>query len=257
MIYLVCTLLFALTTPAFATQTFQVRDGQTVTAIISQRELTRISIAGLASLQKVWVAGGIGLKIQTDEDQGDIFIQPPAHAFGNLSFFVRDTDGGTYTILAEIQDVPSETIILKPHAVLSNPLTSPQRRPKTYSYVRDIKRLVFAMAKHKAAKGFTRNEDKTAVPLWHEATLTRVAVYTGFHFHGHVYTLENVSAHPLIIHEQEFLDLLPDTRAVALTHSRISQGHRASIYIVQNAPEETFTSPDSTSVLDTLTSSDQ
>ena len=244
MIYLLsfaALLLFA--SPANAVQTFHVRDGQTVTAIISSRELTRVSVSGSAQLEKVWVAAG-KLQIQPDEEQGDIFIKPNYGQLGALSFFVRDTDGATYTIIAETRDVPSETILLKPHAVLSKPSTAARRRPKPYSHVQEIKRLVLAMAKNKETKGFTRDPDDTIIPLWHETTVTRTAIYVGYNLHGHVYSIDNATSQPLTLNEQEFLDLLPGTRAVALADYTIPVGDSTSLYLVQDAPDDSLILPE-------------
>lgn len=236
--------LFLLPGPVLAVQTFHVRDGQTVTAVISSRELTRISVAGSANLEKVWVAAG-KLQIQPDQEQGDIFIKPYYGTPGNyLSFFVRDTDGATYTIIAETRDVPSETILLKPHAVLAKPSAAARRRPKPYSHVQQIKRLILAMAQEKDMKGFTRHSDNTPIPLWHETTITRVALYQGYTFHGHVYTITNATAQPLTLNEQEFLDFIPETRAVSLGHYTIPGGASTSLYLVRDAADEPIDMPD-------------
>ena len=240
--------LLALTLPSLAgaTQAFDVRDGQTITAIIASRELTRISIHGSASLEKVWVAAG-HLQIQPD-DQGDIFIKPWSSRPGiHMSFFVRDTDGATYTIIAETRDVPSETILLKPHVVVSSPAVSPARKPRPYRHVQEIKRLILAMAKEEEIRGFSRDPDSTAVPLWHETSITRVAVYTGYHFIGHVYTIANTTPYPLTLTEQEFLDFVPDIRAVALDHHTLPGGATTSLYLVHDATSESLTSPNPSS----------
>ena len=213
-------------------KTFTVRDGATVTTIISSNELTRISVTDTSRLEKVWAPAGT-LWIQPDEAQGDIFIKPVPGAPATMSFFVRDSGGGTYTIIAEQQDVPSQTILLKPTmpAVQPNPKS---RRRQSFSYVQEIKRLMLAMALERDTKGFTKDSHDTPIPLWQETHIVHITTYTGDHFIGEVYTIENLTGASLTFHEQEFLSVMPDTRAVALRTFTLPAGASTSLYIVRD-----------------------
>ena len=217
---------------AGAIQRFTVRDGQTVTAVMSARDLTRVSVAGEERLERVWAPAG-QLQVQPDAAQGDIFIRPAPGAPASMSFFVRDTAGGTYTIIAQQRDVPSETILLTPQPRAARPVTEPPRqRPVTA--VEDIKRLMLAMALNQETTGFTTEHHETPVPLWKETQILLTHTYTGFHFTGRVYRIRNVSAHPLTLHEQEFIDLVPNVRALALRGFTLPSGEATLLYVVSD-----------------------
>lgn len=213
-------------------KTFTVRDGATVTTIISSHELTRISVTGTPRLDKVWAPAGT-LWIQPDEAQGDIFIKPVPGAPATMSFFVRDSGGATYTIIAEQQDVPSQTILLKPALPPVQPVSN-SRSHKSFSYVQEIKRLMLAMALNRETKGFTKDTHDTPLPLWKETHIVHIATYTGYHFIGEMYTIKNLTGAPLTFHEQEFLSVVPDTRAVALRAFTLPAGASTSLYIVRD-----------------------
>ena len=217
---------------AGAIQSFPVRDGQTITAVISSRELTRVSVAGAERLEKVWAPAG-HLQVQPDAAQGDIFIRPAPGAPASMSFFIRDTAGGTYTIIAQQRDVPSETILLKPQRRVAHPATKhPRQRP--FTAVDKIKRLMRAMALNQETAGFTTERHETPVPLWKETRIQLTNTYTGFHFTGRVYQIRNMSAHPLTLHEQEFIRLVPNVRALALRGFTLPSGEATVLYVVSD-----------------------
>lgn len=221
---------------AGATQSFTVRDGQTITAVISSRELTRVSVAGAERLEKVWAPAG-HLQVQPDAAHGDIFIRPAPGAPASLSFFVRDTAGGTYTIIAQRRDVPSETIRLEPQRRVVRPGTKhPRQRP--VPAVDAIKRLMLAMALNQETAGFTTERHETPVPLWKETRILLTNTYTGFHFTGRVYQIRNMSAHPLTLHEQEFIRLVPNIRALALRGFTLPSGDATFLYVVSDHEEQ-------------------
>ena len=221
---------------AGAIQSFTVRDGQTITAVISSRELTRVSVAGAERLEKVWAPAG-NLQVQPDAAQGDIFIRPAPGAPASMSFFVRDTAGGTYTIIAQQRDVPSETILLTPQRRAPRPRTKhPRQHP--FTSVDEIKRLMLAMALNQETTGFTTERHETPVPLWKETRIRLTNTYTGFHFTGRVYQIRNVSAQPLTLHEQEFIRLVPNVRAVALRGFTLPSGEATFLYVVSDTKEQ-------------------
>ena len=227
-----CWLLSLLLVPggAGATQRFTVRDGQTITAVMSSRELTRVSVAGAEGLEKVWAPAG-HLQVQPDAARGDMFLRPAPGAPASLSFFVRDTAGGTYTIIAQLRDVPSETIRLEPQRRAARPATTP---PRPFTSVDAIKRLMLAMARNQETAGFTTTRHETPVPLWEETRILLTNTYTGFHFTGRVYEIWNVSAHPLTLHEQEFIRLVPNIRAIALRGFTLLSGDATFLYVVSD-----------------------
>ncbi len=221
---------------AGALQSFTVRDGHTITAVISSRELTRVSVAGAERLEKVWAPAG-HLQVQPDAAQGDIFIRPAPGAPASMSFFVRDTAGGTYTIIAQQRDVPSETILLTPQRRAPRPATT-RLRQHSFASVEEIKRLMLAMALNRETTGFTTERHETPVPLWKETRIRLTNTYIGFHFTGRVYRIRNISAQPLTLHEQEFIRLVPNIRALALRGFTLPSGEATFLYVVSDTKEQ-------------------
>ena len=217
---------------AGAVQSFTVRDGQTITAVMSSRELTRVAVAGAERLETIWAPAG-QLQVQPDAAHGDLFIRPVPGAPASMSFFVRDTGGGTYTIIAQRRDVPSETILLTPQRHIPRAAPAhPRQRPVTA--VDAIKRLMLAMALNQETAGFTTERHETPVPLWKETRILLTNTYTGYHFTGRVYQIRNISAHPLTLHEQEFIRVVPHVRAVALRGTTLPAGAATLLYVISD-----------------------
>ena len=126
---------------------------------ISSRELTRITVEGAGRLAKVWGSAGV-LEIQPDKDKGEIFIRPSATAPNSLSFFVRDDQGATYTVVASQHDIPSETILLKPAAPRKR--VGRGDRYRTTPFVERVKRLMKGMALGESMAGYTLRRRREA-----------------------------------------------------------------------------------------------
>jgi type-F conjugative transfer system secretin TraK len=229
-VFLVLWLLCLSPGSADAAQVFRVKDGDTVAVKISSRELTRITVEGAGRLDKVWGSAGV-LQIQPDKDKGEIFIRPSATAPTSLSFFVRDDQGATYTVVASQYDIPAETILLKP--VAPRKRVGRGDRYRTTPFVERVKRLMKGMALGESMEGYTFDDAEKKVPLWAETDIVLRRVYTGDDLLGELYTVANVSHEPLTFHEREFLDFGDRVQAVALERQSLPQGQSTVLYVVR------------------------
>ena len=215
---------------ANAAQEFRVKDGDTITVKISSRELTRITVEGEGRLDKVWGAAGV-LEIQPDKDRGEIFVRPSGTAPKNLSFFVRDDLGATYTVVAQQYDIPSETIILKPAAPRKSVGRGSEYRATPF--VERVKRLMKGMALGEAIDGYSFDESDQKVPLWAETNIVLRRIYTGYDLLGEIYTIENTSENEMNFHEREFMDFGDQVQAVALERLSLAKGESTFLYVVR------------------------
>jgi len=219
--------LASLAAPAWALQVVDVTDGQTVTVKVSARELTRIGMAGGGRLTRVW---GLEdrMQVQADKESGQIFVRPAAGG-RPFSFFVRDENGATYTLIATPVDMPSDTVLLRPRAARDRPGDG---RGADDPYVARIKSLVRALARDTVPAGYTRVSVGRPVPLWQEARITMLARYEG-PLTAEVYELTNVSGAEMRLDEREFGVMADNIRAVAIQVHALSPGESTRIYVVR------------------------
>ena len=213
-----------------AAQVFRVKDGDTVAVKISSRELTRITVEGAGRLDKVWGSAGV-LEIQPDKEKGEIFIRPAPTAPNALSFFVRDDQGATYTVVASQYDIPSETILLKPAAPRKRLGRSYQYR--STPFVEQVKHLMKGMALGESIDGYRFEDAEKKVPLWAETDIVLRRVYTGDDLLGEIYTVANVSQEAMSFHEREFLEFGDRVQAVALERLSLPEGQSTFLYVVR------------------------
>jgi len=215
-------------------QELLVKDGDTITVQVSARELTRVSVEGAGRLEKVWGAAGV-MEINPDKDKGEVFIRPLPGAPASFSFFVRDDQGATYTLLAKQSDIPSQTIMLKPANIKISSLD--KSRWKSRPYLENLKHLIKAMAKGDELSGYTVEMRMSRVPIWKETEIRQVRAYVGFALVGEVYTIENKTDEVLKFHEQEFMDFGEDVKAVSLEKLEVAPGETTVLYIVRRIQE--------------------
>lgn len=220
---------------AQSAQVFRVKDGDTITVKISSRELTRLAVFGDGRIDKVWKTVGV-LDVQSDIASGEIFVQPLPGAPALISFFIRDNSGATYTVVAQQYDVPSESIILKPAGVLKSIGRGSEYRATPY--VDRIKRLIKGMALGGDVDGYSFEDTKEIVPLWKEANIELIRVYTGYDLSGETYIIKNVSGKEMVLGEREFFDFGNGVRAVALERSTLADDESTFVYVVRKSEGE-------------------
>jgi len=218
--------LLAVSASAAALQVIDVADGHTVTAKVSARELTRVSMAGDGRIARVW---GLGeqMSVEPDKDGGQVFIRPVAGAAaGPFSFFVRDDAGATYTVVAVPVDMPSDAIVLKAAGSARN------ERGAEHSFVGTLRALVRAMALGQEPYGYTATTMGREVALWAEARVVLERRYAG-ELAGEVYRLTNTSSEPMRVDERELGQLAADVQAIAIARHELAPNESTAVYLVR------------------------
>ena len=227
-IYILISLLFA--SNCFALQEFKVSDGQSVFVKISKNQLTRIK-SSKGALVKIWGVEGV-LEVQPDVKNGEVFVKPTKNNDKSFSFFIKDSGGATYTIVASVVDIPSETIVL----IGSNSKLSrgEARAYKASSYKKKIKSLMKAMMLDDDLNGYASQLVKLNIPFWKEAKITLQKKYTGNDFLGEAYTIKNISNSTMVFKESEFIGFGDNVRAISVRNLSLSKGQTTLLYIVRS-----------------------
>jgi conjugal transfer pilus assembly protein TraK len=215
---------------AAAVQKVSVEDGGSYTVKISATELTRISVLR-GRIDKAWANTG-SWKLEADKTSGEVFIRPSGGLRKTFGFFVRDSFGNTFTLVAQPLDIPAETIQLDPMSRKAGNKVELGEQP----YLSGIKSLLKDMANENRDTYFCR-EVGDEVPLWNETKIHLVAQCDNGFLSGDEYVINNVSGKELVLSEREFAQFGKDVRAVALEHLVLQANESTRLYIVRGAQQ--------------------
>ncbi|GAO20674.1 MULTISPECIES: type-F conjugative transfer system secretin TraK [Comamonadaceae] len=199
-----------------------------------------LSPAGAFSSPAVNPAGEV--IVECDRDKGEIYIRPVGDAAQPINLFVASASA-TYTLLLRRSDTPADTIVIRdktPRALRPAAAEAAPSGPAP-SHVRAMKALLVAMASDRVPPDVRVEERSRPVQLWAEARLTLLRQYEGRGLTGEKYLLQNVSAAPMVLAEQEFDR--PDSRAggetvgVAIEHHSLRPGESTSVYVIRRGGE--------------------
>lgn len=252
--------------PARALQVVEASDGVSVEAILSVKEPTRIRIEG-AAITDVFgnihsshcggpaalppapgVAPAAAITPQTnpageivlecDRDKGEIYVRPVGDAAKPVNLFVSSA-AATYTLLLRRADVPADTIVIRdrtPKAFRSAGAPQGPAGPSP-NPVRAMKALLAAMASDRVPPDIRVEEAHRTIQLWTEARFSLVRQYEGRGLIGEKYLLQNVSAAPMVLAEQEFdrddTPLSGTVTGIAIEHHNLRPGESTSVYVIR------------------------
>lgn len=259
---------------AAALQVVDARDGVAVEAIVSIKEPTRIRIEG-APIVDVFgnvhssscglgaapttAAGGttaaLGaplvnpageVVVECDRDKGEIYVRPlPTGEAGGgkpVNLFISSAHA-TYTLLLRRADTPADTIVIRDRTVRAPALDAAPSSPPgpAPSHLRRMKLLLIAMASDRPPTDLRVDDVNRPLQLWAESRLMLLRRYEGRGLVGEKYLLQNTSAAPMVLAEQEFDR--PDSRdagqvlAVAIEHHNLRPGESTHVYVLRRGGE--------------------
>lgn len=221
---------------ANAAQLLEVRDGAVVTARISGSEPNRLVIRD-GRIHRVWGAEG-RVVLKPDSDSGQVYLQP-AEGWRTrpLSLFVKDAEGGVYTLVLTPTDMPSETVtLIRPERARVVDRRKAVAWETGQPYEGTLLELVSNMARNEVPEGYTQAEIGREIKLWQEARLVLVSRYTGGRLEGEVYELTNVDENKVRLEEQEFYR--DGVLAVSVERHELAPGERTRIYLVTRGGEQ-------------------
>ena len=212
---------------AIASQTIDVVNNGTYKVKVSLTELTRITVEN-GRVRKAW-AMNTAWETKADKDTGELYIRPREGSTKPFSFFVQDSAGGTYTLIATPYDIPSETVILKSADVKKADIGDKSDQP----YVEQIKSLVRDMSLGDKESSLVEDIGQI-VNLWQETELWLVRRYTSTNFVGEEYAITNRTKKNLTFSEQEFGNFGDKVRGVALEKFTLTPNESMRVFVVRS-----------------------
>lgn len=209
---------------AFAISKHEVKDGDTVSISISDRDLTRVYFHGASKLSKVWTTSDAEkyFTFKPDLEGGQLFIKPNIRTRNPISFFVSDTSGNNYSIIATPKSIPSKSVQLMNKQVKV-------AHKKTDRYVDFLTSAIRTMVT--GAAGGKRSNRK--VKIWNETTAEIVHEYEFDGYVGYKYHVKNITKNDMRVHESEFIEIEPSIKAIAVEKHRLSPGETTIVYIIR------------------------
>jgi conjugal transfer pilus assembly protein TraK len=248
--------------PAQALQLVEASDGAAVEAILSIREPTRIRIEG-ASITDVFgnihssqcgmaaalpttpgmAPAGTGsspinpggeIALTCDRDKGEIYVRPVGDSAKPINLFVASANA-TYTLLLRRSDTPADTIVIRDRTAkaLKRATSAQAQAGPSPNPVRAMKALLVAMASDRVPPDIRVEETRGTLPLWNEASFSRVRQYEGRGLVGEKYLLQNISDAHMVLAEPEFDREQGNVVGIAVEHHNLRPGESTSVYVIR------------------------
>lgn len=222
-------LLMGFVQAAHAMQVIKMRDGETQTARISLKEVSRIAVEGARLRSVVGTRGDFD--VQVDQEIGQVFVRPVTGASIKkpINIFVTDDKGRTFGLILKPEDIPAVSVIISVPRHLEK-----GRKKQDAPYISEIKDLVRAMANNEVdVYGYEVVDHMMRVPIWNEVELTLERTWVGELLIGERYTLVNVSGSELRLAEQEFMR--KGVLAIAIDNAILGPLQSTGLYVVREA----------------------
>ncbi len=223
---------------SYAAEYRDLKDGDTANIQVSLKEPTRIKVEGepITNVFGDVAESSTGTRkfvVRKDQDKGELYIQPDPLVIGKdaASSIYVSTSKATYTLLAVVQDIPAETIVIRDKTIRPVALDS-STKERSSAYVRDIKRLIKQIGSDKLDNFHVENINKP-VSLWNEASLILEKRITGHpRFIAEQYKLTNVSNSEIVLKEREFYR--SGVAAVVLDRHALQVGDSTKLLVLRD-----------------------
>jgi conjugal transfer pilus assembly protein TraK len=217
---------------ALALQSFEVRDGATVSAKISIKDTSRIKVDGQLITDvfgDVRSANGTGrLVVTADEAKGELFVRPVQDSGGGPIHVFVSTAKGSYGLLLLPSDIPADTVVLRDRSIKA---TDNEAVAKPSSgYVRQLKQLAVALASDRL-DALQITEVNRTVRLWNEVDYTHLRDVGNGSCTASQYHLREKQGKPIVLDEREFYT--SGVAAVAIERLELPAYGSTHIYVIQ------------------------
>jgi conjugal transfer pilus assembly protein TraK len=219
-------LLLALCSPAAALQVLEARDGETLLAKISRKEVTRIAVER-GRIRKV--TGNAGeFVLEKDDEKGQIFIRPTApDSTKPINLFVS-TERSTIGLLLQPVDIPSDAIVIRE---ARDATAEPSRIERSSRHVRTMKNLLLAMAEDALPDDMEVREPGRDLALWPGARLTLQRQWLGTNVVGEKYLLINASAAAFELAERDLFKR--GVMALSIEQASLRAGESTQLFVIR------------------------
>ena len=214
-------------TSATALQVKEGVEGEVLTANISLREMTRLSVEG-ARVKTLRFRDG-DLEVEKDDDTGQMFIGPGDFSGKPINAFLLDNKGRNFGLLLQPVDMPADSIVIKERGALRQ--SGGTKLEKSGAYERVVKNMVLAMAADGQPAGVEIREKREEVVLWKDTRLTLQRLYLAATIVGERYVLSNIGKGPVTIAEQELFR--KGVLAISIETMNLAPGDSTSVFIVR------------------------
>lgn len=179
---------------AFANQVFEMQPDQKLEAKVSLKDHNRILVKG-DRIQSV-IGPKENMSFDSNAETGQVFIQIMDQ--NTLPFTLSiTTEGGREQDLFLIpEDIPSETIILKPVDIEEEKETL---NYKTSTHKSEILRLLKLMANTQKGDGYHNKSTDEELKVWSDLKLVLREVYRGEVYEGYKIELQNLKSTDIVI----------------------------------------------------------
>jgi conjugal transfer pilus assembly protein TraK len=212
---------------SFALQILEAKDGETMLAKISRKEISRISVEH-GRIRKV--TGNAGeFVLEKDDETGQVFVRPSnIESSKPLNLFVT-AEQDTFALLLQPVDTPSETILIRPAAHKRDPATS----PVAAGHIRRLKNLLLVMANDARPEEMEISGSNTLKTLWPGTRLVLNRTWRTPEVTGERYTLTNLSSSNLPLEERRFFKA--GVMAVSIEHALLTPGASTSLFVIRES----------------------
>ena len=219
-------LALAASQPAQALQVVDARDGETVLAKVSRKEVTRISV-DRGRIRKV--TGNAGeFVLEKDDEKGQVFIRPAApDSTKPINLFVS-TERSTIGLLLQPVDTPSDAIVIRE---ARDAATGPARIERSGRHVRTMKNLLLAMAEDALPDDMEVREPGRELTLWPGARLTLQRQWLAAGVVGEKYQLVNTGASTLALAERDLFKR--GVMAVSVEQAPLRPGETTQLFVIR------------------------
>lgn len=219
-------LALAASEPALALQVVDARDGETVLAKVSRKEVTRISIER-GRIRKV--TGNAGeFVLEKDDEKGQIFIRPTApDSTKPINLFVS-TERSTIGLLLQPVDIPSDAIVIRD---ARDATAEPSRIERSGRHVRTMKNLLLAMAEDALPDDMEVREPGRDLALWPGARLSLQRQWLGTNVVGEKYQLTNAGAAVLELAERDLFKR--GVMALSIEQASLRPGESTQLFVIR------------------------
>jgi conjugal transfer pilus assembly protein TraK len=212
--------------PALALQVVDARDGETVLAKVSRKEVTRISV-DRGRIRKV--TGNAGeFVLEKDDEKGQVFIRPVSpDSTKPINLFVS-TERSTIGLLLQPVDTPSDAIVIRE---ARDAATGPVRIERSGRHVRTMKNLLLAMAEDALPDDMEVREPGREMALWPGTRLTLQRLWLGAGVVGEKYQLVNAGPTALDLAERQLFK--SGVMAVSVEQTSLRPGEATQLFVIR------------------------
>lgn len=211
-------------------QILTVTPNATVHAVVSLLELSRIALDGgrIAHVDKRADAA----EVMRDEKSGELRILPNLGDRRPINVIVTSDKGNTYTLILRVEDLPSQTLLLRDNSVAKRTAVSLAPTPaKLEGFERQLRQLMVALARDEKPFDAEYVHKDQVFGLWQDTTFVLKTALVARSFVGERYWLTNTGKDLMVLAEQQFYK--PGVVGVAVQFEQLPPGTRTEVYVVR------------------------